>query len=776
MPTIGTGNASSSCVYIFCFCPQRYDFFLTLTILAKSIFFCIFAEILRSRQTMKQLFVTFFCLLAFSAKAQLTHTHSSTRVAQSMPVGVRDGINVNAPNEGDVTLVLRVPRRTSPQHTWQNPDIPQTYELGRNRVHVIGDFNNWQPSSRYEMKTDSIFYWITLTGLDPNRLYRFQYLVDDTLRITDPFTELILDPWNDGMINQHVEIFPDLPPFPEGYTTGLVATFQINRPEFEWSQEALDFVPPRQQDLIIYELLIRDFMQFPSYDRIMDYKFQHLIDLGINAIKILPNTEFDRNNSWGYNPNHMFAVDKAYGSPEAFKRFIDKAHSHGIAIIMDIVLNHQTNHSPMTKLFWDYENHRPATDNPWFHAEPTHRWNVYFQMNHRSVHTVYFSQRVAEFWMKEFRINGIRFDLSKAFTFLGPHPQGTDYMERACPVRIQYWKDYADFMWNINPDFYIILEHFADNDEERTLANHGISEGRPGMMLWGNMNWAYSWLAMGYSEGSSLDWAFAKGGRTDSQGNVVGGRGWKAHNLIVYAESHDEERVATRVGGFVNTDGSRVHYGYGRTSPDGTYNTRHLQAERKALVATFMIPLPGPTMIWQFGEFAYDGPLNLCYTPVELGGTGIGTFPADQDGLGGLHGNCRTGRAPLLWHYLERAENRHTFNVFRGLIYLRLNHPAFTNQRNFVYRTGGDATDLRRWIIAESYVADSSVIILGNFDVVARDFIVPGIPVNGTWYNFFGANHFNIGSVVVTNHRMNITLPPGAYIIFTKERQDNPTK
>jgi len=104
---------------------------------------------------------------------------------------------------------------------------------------------------------------------------------------------------------------------------------------------------------------------------------------------------------------------------------------------------------------------------------------------------------------------------------------------------------------------------------------------------------------------------------------------------------------------------------------------------------------------------------------------------------------------------------------------MRLNHPAFQNQRLFRYQTGGGATDLRRWIIAESYVADSSVVIVGNFDVVANNFTIPNIPMNGIWRNMFGAQHFGIGPVLVTNNTMNVTLPPGAYIIFTREWHDN---
>ena len=627
-------------------------------------------------------FGTFYDSLNFNVR--------SATVDAPLPAGVRDGINITG--DSAVTLVLRAP-------------------IAKNSIYAIGDFNNWAPSKDYQLKKDSIFYWITLTDLDPDRLYRFQYLVDETLQITDPYTELILDPWNDRWINEHALIYPDLPPYPENLTTGLVATFKINKPEFQW-QHSHDFVRPSQHDLIIYELLIRDFMQNPCYERLID-TLDYLQNLGINAIGLLPNYEFDGNDSWGYNPSHMLAVDKAYGTAEGFKRFIDECHKRGIAVIMDIVLNHQTGASPLAKLYWDGNN--TASNNPWFHRTATHPWNVFHQMNHRNEHTVYFTRRVVEYWMSEFGIDGFRFDLSKGFTFTGGN------MEASNPVRIQYWKDLADYMWAIDPDFYVILEHFADNSEERELANHG-------MMLWGNLNHAFCQLAMGYSSESSLNWAFAK--------DRSGSRGWNEHNLIVYAESHDEERVSFKVKEWGNSNEN--------------YNTKNLTAQRMALVACFWAPLPGPKMIWQFGEFAYDIPINYCISN------------------GTINDGCRTGRKPLLWHYLQDGAKAFTYYVYSEMNKFRLTHPAFQNQKSFTYQTAGTATDLARWIIAESNVADSSMVILGNFDIVSRSVTVPNIPANGVWYNYFGMD-----SITVSNSSLTITLEPGAYKVFTKVWKDN---
>jgi hypothetical protein len=631
----------------------------------------------------------------------------SATVFAPLPEGVIDGINIDKQNNS-VILVLRVP-------------------IAKKSIYAIGDFNDWLPSTTFQLKRgtgkDSIFYWIELTDLDPDYLYRFQYLVDESLTITDPYTELVLDPWDDRWINYHSEIYPNMPKYPEGLTSGLVATFQINKPEFVWTAE--NYVRPNKHDLIIYELLIRDFMQHPNYDRLID-TLDYLQNLGVNAIGLLPNYEFDGNDSWGYNPNHMFAVDKAYGSAESFKRFVDECHKRGIAVIMDIVLNHQTGSSPLARLYWEGNN--TAVNNPWF-TRNVHDFNVFHKMNHQSEHTVYFARRVAEFWMKEFRIDGYRFDLSKGFTATN-NDEFFGFLER----RIVYWQNYSDYMWSIDPDFYVILEHLGRNNEETRLANHG-------MMLWGNLNWAYSQLAQGQASGSSLTWQ-----NEDNRGAFATGansRGWNYDNLIVYAESHDEERVSYRVKT------------WGRET--SSYSTRHHIPHRMALAWTFLAPLPGPKMIWQFGELAYDYSIFYCYNPE----TGQGSQPPPGDD------RCKTARKPLVWHYLDHFWRAHTYYVYGEMNKFRLYHPAFQNQKNFSYQTAGGNTNLLRWIIAESNIADSSMVIVGNFDVEQRTITIPNFPANGIWYNHFGGD-----SIILSENTITISLEPGYYKVFTKVRNE----
>ena len=127
---------------------------------------------------------------------------------------------------------------------------------------------------------------------------------------------------------------------------------------------------------MIYELLIRDFTAAHTFAVLSD-TIDYLKRLGINAIELMPVMEFEGNSSWGYNPDYLFAVDKYYGPKNELKHFIEVAHSKGIAVILDIVCNHQFGQSPLVKLYWD--GSAPAANSPWFNQVPKHPYNVGFR-------------------------------------------------------------------------------------------------------------------------------------------------------------------------------------------------------------------------------------------------------------------------------------------------------------------------------------------------------------------------------------------------------------
>src|SRR5690606_33091364 len=128
-------------------------------------------------------------------------------------------------------------------------------------------------------------------------------------------------------------VFENLPPYPAGQErevtvlqTGANAFYN-----FTWSDATNNFVKPSKKDLVIYEVLVRDFDANRTYQNLID-RINYFKDLNINAIQLMPVMEFEGNESWGYNTAFHMALDKRYGSPAKLKEFVDICHQNGIAV------------------------------------------------------------------------------------------------------------------------------------------------------------------------------------------------------------------------------------------------------------------------------------------------------------------------------------------------------------------------------------------------------------------------------------------------------------
>ncbi|MEI9909455.1 MAG: hypothetical protein WDO71_07195 [Bacteroidota bacterium] len=149
------------------------------------------------------------------------------------------------------------------------------------------------------------------------------------------------------------------------------------------------------------------------------------------------------------------------------------------------------------------------------------------------------------------------------------------------PAAVAIWKRYYDTLQLKSPGSYAVLEHFAADAEEIELSDYG-------MLLWGNSNYNYNEASMGFISTSNFERA------------IHSVRNWTQPYLMSYMESHDEERLMYKNLNFGNSSGS--------------YNTRDLNTalKRMELNAAFFLTIPGPKMIWQFGELGYDFSINRC--------------------------------------------------------------------------------------------------------------------------------------------------------------------
>jgi 1,4-alpha-glucan branching enzyme len=646
--------------------------------------------------------------------SQSSNTDTHTETIQASSPG-KHWLKLEATNAGGTTIMDSIYYIVSSPLTVQDPPFAsqnginyvddttvllQLYAPGKNFAYVIGDFNDWQVDPAYEMNqtVDGTAFWIEITGLTPGQEYRFQYNVDNDVIIADPWAEKYLSEFND--INILPFTYPNLIDYPTGKTHGMVSIFETAQTPYNWQVQ--NFQRPLNQDLVIYELLVRDFVLRHDYATLID-TLDYLENLGVNAIELMPINEFDNNDSWGYNPAFFFAPDKYYGPRDDLKRFIDECHSRGIAVILDIVFNHAFGQNTMARLYMDKNSGKPTSDNPWFNEYVPHPFGYYNDFDHSSFETQYFVDRCLYFWLTEYKVDGYRLDLSKGFTQVYSFPNDIGLWGSYDADRVYWLKRMFNQVRTYDSDAYMILEHFADNTEETELANHGY-------MLWGNAHPAYKQAAMGYQTGSDFKYAVSSNHR-----------GWAFQHLVGYMESHDEERIMYECQNYGNM---RIVNG------DTIYNIQDTETalKRVEMTAAFFYTVPGPKMLWQFGELGYDFSINF---------------------------NGRTAPKPLRWNYLQDPARHRLYKAFAAMIKLKTENPAFRTS-NYDLDVWGNGK--RMWVTDPSM----NVTVIGNFGVDSLLGMSPGFQNTGEWYDYMTGD-----TIVVTNVNAPIPLAPGEYHIYT---------
>jgi len=525
-----------------------------------------------------------------------------TNTSKALPAGAVDGVTVI--NSG-ASVIFNL------------------YAPGKKSVSVIGDFNNWK-STGMTMTPDGTRWWVEVDNITPGKEYAYQYFIDSTIKVADPYTEKILDPVNDPGIP--TSVYPNLKSYPAGQS-GIVSVFQTNPTAYSW--KITNFTRPAPKNLVVYELLVRDFVSTHWYQTLTD-TLNYLSRLGVNAVELMPINEFEGNDSWGYNTNFGFALDKYYGTKNDYKAFVDACHAKGIAVIQDIVLEDQFGSSPMVQMYATSSG-SPSASNPWFDQTNMHPDAVGYQLNHQSAATQYYTENVMKYWMQEYHIDGYRFDQAKGFTQT-PSADEASWANYDAS-RVALWEKYNTYMKSLDPNFYVILEYFAANSEESVLAGQG-------MMLWTNLSTPAQQATMGYATGPVWDLS----------GLFYDGYGFTSPNgLVAYFESHDEERTMFK------------NEAYGNSS--GSYNVQNIPTglKREQLAVPFLLSSPGPKMLWQFEELGYDISINQ---------------------------NGRLGDKPILWNYQQDTNRRNLFNVYAKMIRMKTKNPVFATT-NFHYSLAG---------------------------------------------------------------------------------------
>ena len=637
-----------------------------------------------------------------------------TVIEEALPGNLVDGINYHT-DATKATLVLTAP--------------------GKEFIQVAGSWNNYSPSNSDVMKRDPSTgkYWLEISGLTSGAIETYQYWVFDTnpianspalVKTADPYSPLVLSPFDDQYIP--ASTYPNIPAYPAGQERE-VTVLQTGQTPYNW--QVSNFNKPVEEDLIIYEVLIRDFDADRNFQDLID-RIDYFKNLNINAIELMPIMEYEGNESWGYNTAFHMAIDKFYGTQDKFKELVDVCHQNGIAVILDIAFNHAFGRNPMVRMWMDDPDGDgwggPSSDNPYFNVFPTHSYSVGSDFNHGSTYTKDYVKQVVGYWIDEYKIDGFRWDLTKGFT--QNCGNGTYSGDEGCTGsfqqdRVDVLKEYADHTWSVDPDHYVIFEHLGSDNEEKEWANYRLGEGK-GIMMWGIMNSPYGELTMAQSGNKNI----SRMGHTAHSG-FIGPR------VVGYAESHDEERLMYKNIAFGNTS-------------NGSHNVQNLNTalSRMSALGAVTVMVPGPKMIWHFGELGMENSIFTCPD---------GSY--DNDG-------CKLATKPQpQWvnNWLTDALRGQIYEDWSKLNKLKIEEPVFEGDYAI---TSGSLTP--RIDVFDNSIPSSelkNVIILANFDVTTQS-ISTNFPagVTSTWYDLMDAT----GTTTVSNSASTISIPAGQFRIL----------
>lgn len=409
-------------------------------------------------------------------------------------------------------------------------------------VSLIGDFNGWDPGAdRMSLGTNGT-WWIEKV-LPPGR-YAYQFMIEDQLRIADPFAVDI--EWKDERgreTYQHAHAH---------------AILDTAREPFAWTADT--YQRPPLESLVIYEFHIDDLAPGQGFTGVIA-RLDYVRDLGVNAIEPLPFTEFPSDHSWGYNPAFHLAPESYYGEPEDLQRLVNEAHARGLAVIGDMVFNHMDWNSALYRLYGDdYEA------SPYFRLFKGENWG-FPDIEQSTPQTKRYVQAALHHWIREYRIDGFRYDATRWTEWEGYNDWGASW--------------YAYAAKQADPENYQIAEHLPI---EPAL----IRETEMDTSWHAHFRWRIrDMLQHGYLDREEFE-KVLDATRLGLQYNL---------QRLVYTESHDEERV------------------WREFSHQGISGQELSDRAISALAIT--LTAPGPAMIYAGQEFGEQTAKTVGWNPLH---------------------------------------------------------------------------------------------------------------------------------------------------------------
>lgn len=417
-------------------------------------------------------------------------------------------------------------------------------------VLVTGDFDGWEADQHRLTHEDGGYWYAEVPGTEPGQEYQYALtLGEHTAYRIDPYARAVTNSIGNGII--------------------------VDPSACDWADDA--FQCPPHEELVIYETHIGSFVGSGGPDGAvgdlegLTGKLDYLKALGVNAIELMPLMEFAGDYSWGYNPAHVFAVESSYGGPEALRVFVKEAHSHGIAVIIDVVYNH---FGPSDLGLWQFDG--------W---SQNGKGGIYFYNDWRSAtpwgdtRPDYGREEVRRFirdnalmWLREFHADGLRLDMT-------PYMRSVDGSGWEIDEGWSLMRWIAESVREERPDAIVIAE---DLHGEAAVTSTGPG-GAAMHAQWDNQ--------FVHPVREALTTVHDADRSMPAVAGAITTRYQHAFDRVIYTESHDE----------VANGKARVPSEVMAANADG-WHSQKLSTLGAALVLT----TPGIPMIFQGQEFLED--------------------------------------------------------------------------------------------------------------------------------------------------------------------------
>ncbi|HEX4905865.1 MAG TPA: malto-oligosyltrehalose trehalohydrolase [Acidimicrobiales bacterium] len=440
----------------------------------------------------------------------------------------------------------------------------------------------------------------------------------------------------------------------------------VDHASFKWGDR--DWRGMHLPSAVLYELHIGTFSADGTFDGAIKH-LDHLVDLGITAIEVLPVAEFSGDRNWGYDGVDLYAPHHAYGGPTGFKRFVDACHRRGLGVVLDVVYNHLGPEGNVLGRYGPY-----FTD---FYSTP---WGSAVNYDQAGSHEVRrFVIDNALMWLRDYHVDGLRLDAVHAIVDTS-----------AIHLLEQLAVEVEELAAEVGRPLHLIAE--SDLNDPRLI--RGREAGGYGLdaqwsddlhhalhaLLTGETNGYYEDFGSLDDVADALEEAWIYAGRYSAHRDRVHGRphgglpGWK---FLAYLQNHDQ--VGNRA------IGDRI--------------THAIPLPRAKVGAALYLLSAFVPMVFQGEEWAASTPFQYFtgHEDRELGRavaqgrrSEFASFGWKADDVPDPQDLATFERSKLQWKELKREPHREMLEWYRALIQLRRTTPDLADGRLDVVKVHAD--------------------------------------------------------------------------------------